>query len=324
VDKPDTNAILADLEQSAARLHEWHDHTAAGTKDLTEGQVQHLVKDVRALLDNWAYLRHVLTETGAPLPDEWAHAQQLAGPLGDLCEDAYTLLSGPVPVTDPAWRDACTRWQQRWMTALAGEDPGEDPRSGSADIQLRYLQQAAEAVDGVVSGITVPEDQADGWMGELHAKAAHLVGCVASVDAMAHAGELPAAWLRPWLRQRTVSSPSEIALPASIDEFLDHPETGSRRARTVQLDIRPPGFWGRIELPGMRSYTGWIEEAERFGTRGAVVRDWDGRETHFVVPGPNSPVHRLPTPVRRPGSDFDGDDPSGEMWDGGYRSQDPY
>jgi transcriptional regulator with XRE-family HTH domain len=100
-------------------------------------------------------------------------------------------------------------------------------------------------------------------------------------------------------------------------------------------DPRPEGFYGRVELPGYRHYTGWITDEERFGQHMCVVSNWDGVELVAVIPGPNSPVLRLPTPLKRPepvtaitaGPAFDpevhtgwaagddGDDPDGQYRD---------
>lgn len=67
-----------------------------------------------------------------------------------------------------------------------------------------------------------------------------------------------------------------------------------------EADPRPPGIWGRVELPGRRDHTGWITEETRFGAQVAVVRDWDGHEVAWVAIGPGCQVLPLPTPLKRP------------------------
>jgi hypothetical protein len=60
----------------------------------------------------------------------------------------------------------------------------------------------------------------------------------------------------------------------------------------------PGGFYGRTELPGYRSNTGWITEETRFGVPIAVVRNWDGRIIAEMVPGPACRIVHLATPPR--------------------------
>lgn len=163
-----------------------------------------------------------------------------------------------------------------------------DSEMSTADIQLEYLRAAISSVDAAVSGMAVDPDSP---VGELHAKAAHLVGCAAALDDLCSNGTLPGDWGGPRrVGVLVTDGPSLVELDA---------------APAFPLLPRPAGFWGRIELPGMRHYTGWIAEEERFGMKGAVVRDWDGRETHFVIPGPNSPVYHLLIPAQRPDDSWD-------------------
>jgi hypothetical protein len=94
-----------------------------------------------------------------------------------------------------------------------------------------------------------------------------------------------------------------------------------------EADPRPPGIWGRIEMPGFRKHTGWITEEMRFGLPMAVVRDWDGLETAMVGVGPGCRIVPLPTPLKRPetpralvaGGGYDeADDPDDERSWGGF------
>jgi hypothetical protein len=62
----------------------------------------------------------------------------------------------------------------------------------------------------------------------------------------------------------------------------------------------PDGFFGRVELPGYRSHTGFITEETRFGAQVAVVRDWNGALVAEVCIGPMCQVVHLPAPLRRP------------------------
>jgi hypothetical protein len=62
----------------------------------------------------------------------------------------------------------------------------------------------------------------------------------------------------------------------------------------------PPGFFGRVELPGRREYTGWITEGTSAGQAVRVVSDWDGRPLAEYQPGPNCLTVYLPTPLKRP------------------------
>ena len=65
-------------------------------------------------------------------------------------------------------------------------------------------------------------------------------------------------------------------------------------------DPRPEGFYGRVEIPGMRNHTGWVTEETRFGTQLAVVRDWNGVVIAEMGIGPACRVLHLPTPLKRP------------------------
>ena len=317
-DQPDTNEIHDDLRAAldlASKIHDDAAHPASGVR-------QALIK----LMESAALLDTTLRD-GGQLPAAWAQAQQLQGPLGDLCEDAWAIIRGAA-ARRPGWDQAAARWQAQWNTVLAGAvpEPGEDhwPDTGtSADVQLAYLEQACDAVDVLVSTIKLDGDLADSEVGELHAKAAHLVGCVSAVNHMARQdGELPGEWLRPWLRAR------QATLAAPIATLIAAGETALRYRHLsfAGLDARPPGFWGRVEIPGMRNDTGWI--ADEDGRR--VVRDWDGRVVAEVWPGPNARIVRLPTPVRRP-DPVTGiyqtrpdtpEDPFGEVFGSEYRPYD--
>lgn len=59
----------------------------------------------------------------------------------------------------------------------------------------------------------------------------------------------------------------------------------------------PPGFFGRVELPGWRNYTGWFTSG---GGDIRLVSDWDGNVIAEFVQGPNCLVIHLPTPQKRP------------------------
>lgn len=62
----------------------------------------------------------------------------------------------------------------------------------------------------------------------------------------------------------------------------------------------PEGIWGRVELPGMRSHTGWITEGTRGGQCVLVVRDWEDRPLGEYILGPACRHVHLPTPQKRP------------------------
>jgi hypothetical protein len=76
------------------------------------------------------------------------------------------------------------------------------------------------------------------------------------------------------------------------------PETGPEPAGEPPL---PDGFYGRVEIPGMRNHTGWVTEETRFGQQLAVVRDWNGAVVAEMGIGPACRVLHLPTPLKRPG-----------------------
>jgi hypothetical protein len=75
------------------------------------------------------------------------------------------------------------------------------------------------------------------------------------------------------------------------------PETGPEPAGEPP---RPDGFYGRVEIPGMRNHTGWVTEETRFGAQLAVVRDWDGGVIAEMGIGAACRVLHLPTPLKRP------------------------
>ena len=62
----------------------------------------------------------------------------------------------------------------------------------------------------------------------------------------------------------------------------------------------PEGIYGRIEIPGMRSDTGWITEGTRGGQTVLVVRDWNGCPLGEYILGPACRLVHLPTPLKRP------------------------
>jgi hypothetical protein len=217
-----------------------------------------------------------------------------------------TALSEGAPLPGP-WRS---------KVAVSGGSPGDN----QADIALGYLRNAAGAVDAFISATDIKALNEKG-VEELAGLAATLSGFVTDLDKLCGGeGVLPTQWLRAHLRSYISSALADYSWQdgTSADIQLQYLRDGIRVSLTeagrwyaVNTE-RPPGFWGRIELPGMRHYEGWIAEEERFGMKGAVVRDWDGRETHFVIPGPNSPVLRLPVPATRPPDDGDYYDPDPE------------
>lgn len=62
----------------------------------------------------------------------------------------------------------------------------------------------------------------------------------------------------------------------------------------------PEGIYGRIELPGYRTHTGWVTEEARFGAQMAVIRGWDGLVKAEVFIGPGCRFVHLPAPLKRP------------------------
>jgi hypothetical protein len=178
--------------------------------------------------------------------------------------------------------------------------------TSSADEQLTHLRRAALAYGEWLESHPEPDSEAlSESYGELAAKGDHLAACAAAVDAMCCKGDLPADWAEPYWRRRWSAL---TATDGQVTTFGSDPRVtaaGGAAAKAGWELAVPPAtdgrFWGKIELPGYRSYTGWITDEQRFGVQMAVVRDWDGREIAAVTPGPNSPVIRLPTPLQRPG-----------------------
>ena len=308
---PDTDKILADIRTAISMAAEVLDQPVP---EPASGRAA-----LKTLIDQTAYLFHVLGE-GGPLPAEWADAQQLPGTLGDLCEQAYVIIANSAP-EDPAketnWRDAAMTWRAQWFAVLAGAAPAPD--TTDADIALHYLTDAAAQIDAATTRIDIRNvDSVNEDWAEVIRLAAALAGFVRDTVQLGEQGQIPIRWLRA--RYNTDRGDGEELVPwEDVKGGLD-----AAIAAVGEADTRPPGFWGRIELPGYRAYTGWIASEERFGQQMAVVRDWDGRETATVIPGPNSPIVHLPTPLRRPGPDEGDRDPFGEGFGSEYRQQDPY
>jgi hypothetical protein len=81
---------------------------------------------------------------------------------------------------------------------------------------------------------------------------------------------------------------------------LDEARHGFAETAEAELEPLPEGFFGRVEIPGMRNHTGWVTEETRFGTQLAVVRDWNGAVIAEMGIGPACRVLHLPTPLKRP------------------------
>ena len=77
----------------------------------------------------------------------------------------------------------------------------------------------------------------------------------------------------------------------------------------------PEGIYGRVELPGMRSDTGWITEGMRGGQTVLVVRDWNGCPLGEYILGPACRLVHLPTPLKRPETQERAAITSGRGWD---------
>ena len=75
---------------------------------------------------------------------------------------------------------------------------------------------------------------------------------------------------------------------------------GGAEVAEAELEPLPEGFFGRVEIPGMRNHTGWVTEETRFGAQLAVVRDWNGAVIAEMGIGPACRVLHLPTPLKRP------------------------
>ena len=192
-----------------------------------------------------------------------------------------------------------------------------DQGGSEADIALGYLRDAAAQIDAIVPRISTRDVDAvnEDWA-EVIRLAAVLAGFVRDLCSLGEQGEIPSGWLR-----------ARYGQPSRLPAVREAPG----------VDERPPGFWGRVELPGYRNHTGWITDEPRFGQQMCVVRDWDGIEVAAVAIGPACQVIHLATPRRRPdpatgnyqesrmlldGRDRDDGDPFGDVGaDIGYREE---
>ena len=132
-DHPDTDAIRGDIDDAVAYIK---DHDAKTM--WTEAEMKQRAIAVKALVDNWLYLNFSL-EQGAPLPEDWSEAQAQAGPLGDLCQDAFTPLANAATADFreagmPGWDAAYRAWQARWLAFLTGAHPSPAGRWGRVEI----------------------------------------------------------------------------------------------------------------------------------------------------------------------------------------------
>ena len=92
----------------------------------------------------------------------------------------------------------------------------------------------------------------------------------------------------------------------------DRAPKGAAEGREPEL---PEGIYGRVELPGMRSDTGWITEGTLGGQTVLVVRDWNGCPLGEYILGPACRLVHLPTPLKRPETQERAAITSGRGWD---------
>lgn len=91
---------------------------------------------------------------------------------------------------------------------------------------------------------------------------------------------------------------------------------GEALASAKDAGTRPPGVYGRLELPGYRENEGWITEETRFGLQMAVVRNRAGQVTAEVSLGPACRFVHLPEPAASEPEAGPLALPAGDPWDG--------
>jgi hypothetical protein len=299
--KIDTDAILLDIDRAETKTRDFLDDGVTVSRDARLA--------VKELLDQWAYLRHVLTE-GAPLPAEWAQAQQLRGRLGDLCEEAWVIISNGTGA-DPAsgrWQEAATAWRHKWFAVLADADlpDGQAVRPGEltsrADEQLDHLRKAADAVAAQVPALAYFDD-------ETQAKVEHLVGCVSAVDHMCSRGDLPSEW-----RRDVVLAASETAI-AVVPAALDWAAAWAAEFEPTR-DLGP----ARLDIKGHSTRFGMLTVGSMFGERYVRITPEEGGAPEFY---PVSSIHRL-SPAAPSRDPWAGPDTPSDPFGEGFSNEDPF
>ena len=143
---------------------------------------------------------------------------------------------------------------------------------------------------------------------------------------MTEPGDGPVDWfaLTEEMRARREHAAGTLETISRLAEEADPPGwTGAVEPAPEPVPPLPPGEYGRVEMPGWRTHTGWITEETRFGQSCAVVRDRDGSLIAEVYVGPGCRVLPLPVPVTRAaplaisgGWDFGADEDGPELPDG--------
>jgi hypothetical protein len=195
------------------------------------------------------------------------------------------------------------------MTDKAPEGQLTGPDAALADVQLGELRRAVSAFWEWMAAHPELSDPGSAtrstWVGEALVKADHLAGCAQSVDEVCCKGDLPTDWQR--VRALVAAQDGQATTFGTL--------VTAAGGQVATPDPRPDGFYGRVEIPGMRNHTGWVTEETRFGTQLAVIRDWNGAVIAEMGIGPACRVLHLPTPLKPPEHYAEDDDPSGEGWD---------
>lgn len=223
-------------------------------------------------------LTHYATPTGSHLVADnlpkcgAAHWQLVSSGVRDVtCQDCLTWLGEAVPNLAGALANAVAT-VERLQSAVPSAEKAQLTQAVAA---LRRLALPDMLLRG-----------SEGYREELDARREHAAGTLETIARLGEIGEGQAE-----------------ALVAEYAAGKAEPAPEPEPAPPL-----PPGDYGRLELPGYRSHTGWWTPGVLAGQQVMVCTDREGNAVAEYIPGPASRFVRLPVPVTRPALGWSGDD----------------
>lgn len=230
------------------------------------------------------------------------------GPVSEQCDCCAEACDCAVPSAEQAqnalMKAALTRLAQYEPMTLADADGEPRNRSAELNARLAYAAGALEAIArlGEEAGSVRESRNEVRVAAEPGSNARHGDDAPGAVMGM-----LESAWTL--IRDRTgypdvppewetAAEAWRVRYAALVTEHAGKAEPAAEPEPEPAPPL-PPGDYGRMELPGMRSHTGWWTEGYMAGQAVMVCRDREGSVVARYIPGPACRFVDLPVPAAR-------------------------